>query len=123
MQVFSALALAKKMSALSPEGLKLKEYLDGNLDRSVSAKELSEVIFRSPDYCRKLFLRSFGITPYGYQLEQKLRRGKTLLSQTSLSVGEIAALLGYDDPHYFSNLFLSKTGVRPLLWRKMKREE
>ena len=90
---------------MSKEALALKKLLDANPHRSVSAKELSKTIFRSPDYCRKLFFRSFGITPYAYQLEQKTERAKILLRETSLSVGEVAGEVGYEDLHYFSNFF------------------
>ena len=47
--------------------------------------------------------------------------GKILLAETNLSVGAIAAELGYEDLHYFSNLFYAKTGIRPLRYRKEHR--
>ena len=120
-QILSALSLARRDREHGREATEMKRYLDTNAHRSVSAEELAKMIFRSSDYCRKLFLREYGITPYAYQLEQKIHRAKILLAETSLSVGEIAAELGYEDLHYFSNLFYSKTGVRPLRYRKERR--
>ncbi len=119
-EIFSRLQKAENMAAHSGEALRLKEYLDANLNRIVTGKELSAVIFRSPDYCLKLFGREFGTTPYAYQLDRKLQVAKTLLSDTGLSVGEIAESLGYSDMHYFSNLFKEKCGVRPLEYRKKR---
>ena len=96
----------------------LKRYLDSNLFRIVGGKELSGVIFRSPDYCLKLFSKEFGTTPYSYQIDRKMQVARTLLADTGMTVGEIAESLGYSDMHYFSNLFKSKCGVRPLEYRK-----
>lgn len=116
-EVCSRLQKAENMSAHSDEALKLKEYLDGATSRMVSGKELSQVIFRSTDYCLKLFVREFGITPYAYQLDRKMQLARSLLRSTPLSVFEIADMLGYSDPHYFSNIFKEKCGVRPLEYR------
>jgi AraC-like DNA-binding protein len=117
-EIFSRLQKAEHMSAHSDEALRLKIYLDGNLNRIVTGKELSAVIFRSPDYCLKLFSREFGTTPYAYQLERKMQVARTLLADTHMTVGEIAEAVGYGDLHYFSNLFKEKIGVRPLEYRK-----
>lgn len=102
----------------SIEAVRMKNYLDANIRRIVTAEELSRQIYRSADYCRKLFVREFGVTVYGYQLNTKMTIAKSLLADTSMSVGEIAESLGYSDAHYFSNLFLQKCGCRPLAYRK-----
>lgn len=121
LEILSRISLAQVESSHSEEALKLKNHLDANLDRIVSAKELARVIFRSPDYCLKLFRREFGITPYAYQLNRKMHAAQSLLSDTHMSVAQIAESLGYDDPHYFSNLFKEKCGCRPLSYRKNSR--
>lgn len=117
-EIISRLQKNEHMAVHSDEAIKLKGYLDKNLNRIVTGRELASVIFRSTDYCLKLFRREFGITPYAYQLERKMQAAKTLLYDTRMSVGEIAESLGYEDVHYFSNLFCSKCGMRPLEYRK-----
>lgn len=117
-EVLSGLALNQSESRHSEEFLIVKRFLDANTSRIVSARELSAVIFRSPDYCQKLFLKELGITPYEYQLSNKMHIAKTYLSDTAMSVGEISEALGYSDQHHFSNLFKSRVGVSPLAWRK-----
>lgn len=107
----------------SEDAVTMKNYLDRNPDRAVSMKELADQIYRSPDYCLKLFKKEFSTTPYAYQLSAKMEKAKALLSDTNLSVGQIAADLGYGDLHYFSNLFYSKCGLRPLAYRKKQRRE
>lgn len=117
-EILSHMQKAEGMANHSSEAVLLKRYLDSNLFRIVGGKELSGVIFRSPDYCLKLFSKEFGTTPYSYQIDRKMQVARTLLADTGMAVGEIAESLGYSDMHYFSNLFKSKCGVRPLEYRK-----
>ncbi|MBQ4071233.1 MAG: helix-turn-helix domain-containing protein [Clostridia bacterium] len=121
LEILSRLSLSLAETVYSDELVRLKSHLDANLGRIVSTAELARVIFRSPDYCLKLFRRELGITPYAYQLERKLQTACSLLADTQLSVGEIAQKLGYSDIHYFSNLFKRKCGASPLGYRKGKR--
>lgn len=120
-EILARLSHAQAESVHSDEAVRLKGFLDSNLGRLVSAKELSRVIFRSPDYCLKLFSREFGITPYAYQLDRKMQIARALLADTHISIGEIAVSLGYGDLHYFSNLFKQKCGCCPSEYRKKMR--
>ncbi len=101
----------------SPEAVQLKTYLDSHPARLVGNEELAKSIFRSPDYCVKLFRREFGATPYDYQIGCKLRMAKHLLRDTGLPIAGIAAAVGYEDPCYFSGLFKRKVGLSPRAYR------
>ena len=93
-EIISKLSVAVSENKHSDEALKLKNYLDSNISHIVSTAELAKTIFRSQDYCQKLFSREFGITPYAYQLVCKMQTAKSLLADTDISVGEIAEKLG-----------------------------
>ncbi len=55
-----------------------------------------------------------------YILQQiVLERSKTLLTNTSLTINEIAYSLGYDYPNYFSRLFKKRVGVTPNEYRNI----
>ena len=120
-EILSKLSVALAEATHSDEALILKKYLDTNDHRLISTKELAKLIFRSQDYCQKLFRHEFHITPYAYQLERKMQTAKFLLADTNMSIGEIAGKLGYSDIHYFSNLFQKKCGCRPSAYRKSRR--
>ena len=96
----------------------MKMLLDGNVHRLVSNAELAAQIFRSADYCVKLFKKEFGTTPYDYQLTQKMSLAKQMLRQTAIPIAELASALGYSDAHYFSGLFKQKCGMSPRAYRK-----
>lgn len=96
----------------------LIEYITMNPKRIVSNQELADVIFHSKDYVIKRFFANFGVTPYEYQIQQKIFRAKNLLGNTKMSVKEIADSLGYDDQHYFSYMFKKRCGMSPTQYRK-----
>jgi AraC-like DNA-binding protein len=47
------------------------------------------------------------------------RRAVRLLCQTDRSIGEIASVLGYDDPAHFSRAFERWSGAAPTRWRRL----
>ena len=59
-----------------------------------------------------------GIPPRRYAIQARIARARELLETTGLSVKEIAAQLGYDDPHYFSRCFRRHTGRTPSAVRR-----
>ena len=101
----------------------LVEYITMNPRRIVSNQELADVIFRSKDYVIKRFFANFGVTPYDYQIQQKMFSARNMLANMNLSVKEIADALGYDDQHYFSYMFKKRCGMSPTQYRKKIRSE
>lgn len=117
-EILGRLRMDEAQEKHSPDAQRLRQYMDERLSQMVSARELAEQIYRSPDYCQKLFKREYGTTPYDYQLRRKMQVACRLLTGTTLPVREIAARLGYEDPQYFSNLFRRKMGCSPREYRR-----
>lgn len=81
-----------------------------------------EHLARQAGYTRNhftvLFQRLTGRTPARYAILARIHRACQLLSNTSLSIGEIAEQLGYVDIYGFSHQFKNIMGINPLGWRR-----
>lgn len=118
-KIFRTLGHQKKDGRqVSGEMQKVRRYLDEHVRQLVSIQELSELIYRSPDYVIKHFKQEVGMTPYQYLLKKKMTVAARLLRDTVLPVKEVAEHLGYEDAHYFSGLFKKEKGVSPRQFRK-----
>ena len=91
----------------------IKSYIDRNIYERLNIESLSKHVNISSSQVNRVFKKAYGITPYDYILTRKIETAKLLLKNSSLTVKEIAYRLNFADEHYFSNIFLQKTGVRP----------
>ena len=66
----------------------------------------------------KLFRRITGTTPIAYRQRIRLETAGKMLRTTELSVQEVSAKAGFQDPLYFSRVFREKTGLSPSKYRK-----
>ncbi len=108
-----------------PEYERLKpalEYMQLNSTNNPSLKRVAQQVHLAPNYFHRQFKSIFGMTPFEYMLEERLNRARDLLSNTSLSVKEVAEKAGYENPLYFSRVFRSKTKRSPSGYRNIKRE-
>ncbi|MBR6793843.1 MAG: helix-turn-helix transcriptional regulator [Clostridia bacterium] len=97
---------------------KMKEYLRNRAAAKFQIEELCQYISRSESQTIKIFKEAYGITPYAYFLDKKIRLAKDMLLNTNLSVKQIADHLHFADEYYFSNIFKKKIGVPPTKYRK-----
>lgn len=97
------------------------------MDRRVSSRltrdEVCDALGVSAATLTRLFIAHLGEAPMKYHARRRLELGATLLSSTSLSVKEVAARLGFDDPLYFSAEFKRRRGVAPSHYRSRTHQE
>lgn len=72
----------------------------------------------TPRYFRTLFEERWGVPPAQFLTDLRLRKAKTLLLLTDMSVTEIAFACGFCDNSHFSNVFTKNEGVSPREYRK-----
>ena len=59
-----------------------------------------------------------GETPQEYLARYRVNKSMEIMRGTSLSIGEIAAMVGYPNQMYFSKVFRKYQGVPPRTWRQ-----
>jgi len=77
------------------------------LNKPVQVATLAVLANMSSSHYTAMFKRQTGCAPIDYFIRLRMRHACHLLDATMLSVKEIAAALGYDDPFYFSRMFKS----------------
>lgn len=91
----------------------VKDYLDSNLDRPVSLKQVAAMIKLSPNYLNALFHEWQGQAIHAYLIERRMEKAMHLCRQSTLAVKEIAAAVGFADALYFSRAFHHYHGIWP----------
>lgn len=96
-----------------------KELLYNEIKETKSAAEFAEKLNVSPNHLNKVIKTTTGKTAKSLINEALVLEAKNLLFETDLSIGEVAAELGMEDPAYFSRLFKQHEGKTPQQFRKM----
>lgn len=98
----------------------LLEWLDANLpDPALNLGRMSEFSGLSPRRLNTLFHQLFGLSPYAYLLQLRIRRSKELLvSRSSRTVTEIGQEVGFRDASHFVATFRRHAGETPERFRQ-----
>lgn len=83
-----------------------------------SVADLARRAGYSPDHFSRVFQKVIGRTPTQYVIDAKMDRARLLLAESRFTVGEVAAALGYDNPHFFSRQFRQQNGAPPTAFRR-----
>ncbi|MDX2052201.1 MAG: AraC family transcriptional regulator [Polyangiaceae bacterium] len=109
--------LSKDLVRLSP----LLDWLEENFAQTILVETLAERAHMSRSTLERLFTKCFGTSPLNYVIELRLSKAEALLTETELSVSEVAAAVGIDNPRYLSRLFRQHLGLPPLAFRQQAR--
>lgn len=94
-----------------------KEFIDAHLLEELNLSLVASRIHVSPSYLSRIFMREIGENFSDYMIRNKIEYAQRLLRESSMKVYEIAAAVGYMNPHYFSKLFKERVGMTPLDYR------
>ncbi|MBE2215304.1 MAG: helix-turn-helix domain-containing protein [Opitutaceae bacterium] len=81
--------------------------------------ELAAAAGLSPAHYSCLFREYTGFAPIDYLIRLRVQHACRLLDTSTRSVNEIAAIVGYDDPYYFTRCFRRVMGRAPREYRKV----
>ena len=95
--------------------------MEANLEEPLSLDEIASLVGVSRRQIERLFKRYVGDVPTKYYLDMRLRRARSLLLQTSMSVMEIALACGFQSPPHFSKCYRDLFGHTPSAERRNSR--
>jgi len=109
----------RQVGNLAPDYIvKAQEYIVQHYSHPLSLADVAKHVGVSPAYLSAQFSKWCHKSFVEFVAEVRIKRAKELLSRTSRPVREIAEMVGYDNPCYFSKLFRKATGQSPRRYRK-----
>lgn len=95
------------------------EYVEANLGRAVTLRELADVAELSPHHFVRMFKRSLGLTPYQYLLERRVDRAKELLRSKPASLAQVGLSTGFGSQSHFTSTFHRVVGTTPAEFQRL----
>lgn len=95
-------------------------FIRENRNQPITSEDICQHFYCSRSFMSTQFNKETGKSIRDYINELRIDDAKKLLTDSSLSVTEIAFLIGFDSPNYFSQIFKKQMGMSPLKYRKEK---
>ncbi len=96
---------------------RIHDFILCNLRHGITLKDLSAFLGYSEKYCSEFFRNQMG-EPFSVYLKRvRIEKAKHLLEDETLSLTQIADVLGFQDQFAFSHFFKKGTGFSPRQFR------
>ncbi|MBW7453302.1 response regulator [Paenibacillus sepulcri] len=87
-------------------------------DEALSIQKICGHTFLTPAYLCSLFKLHTNQTINGYLTEYRINKAKSLMSDSKLTIQQIAVLVGYSNSNYFAKVFRKMVGMTPTEYRE-----
>lgn len=97
-------------------------YIESNYtSSSLTNKELANKCNISEIYFRKLFAKSYGLSPKQFIIDIRINKAKQLLTDSILKINAVSEECGFSNPYHFCRIFKQKVGLTPTEYMKQNR--
>ncbi|MDX2006132.1 MAG: AraC family transcriptional regulator [Meiothermus sp.] len=94
-----------------------RDYMESSFLERPDLDTLAGLVELSPHHFLRLFKAQFGLPPYQYLVQRRLRHAAHLLRTTGADVTDVCFDLGFESLGSFSRSFKEKFGVSPSSYR------
>ena len=93
------------------------KYIEKHIAEKLTIEQLADVMHLHPNYFIRHFKSFFGVSPIRFINNMRMDKAKQLLSESDMSIAQIAKFVGIDDIFYFSKQFKKYNGYAPTEYR------
>lgn len=91
--------------------------MQDKIKETVTLQEIADHVNLSQTHFLRLFKKRMNHTPIDYFIRLKIQHACHYLELTNMSAQDVALILGYEDPYYFSRIFKRVMGIPPQKYR------
>lgn len=96
-------------------------FMSEHIGESLKLEVIASHIGLSKQHVIYIFNQCTGMPPIEFFLRMKMQRASQMLDLSTLSVKEVGAIFGFQDPYYFSRMFKKIMGSSPSHYRSIKK--
>ncbi len=94
-------------------------YMEQNLKKRIKIGDIAASANLAEDYFSRLFRKHMGVSPLQHLIRLRLQEGRRLMAgQPGLTVRQVSAAAGFDDPRHFAHLFRKHYSMTPDQFRR-----
>ncbi len=97
---------------------KIIEYINNNYMHKIALDDIAEHVYMSKSYVSKIFNEEMNISLSAFINKVRIDKSKHLLLDPSISIADVAHLIGFDDQSYFTKQFKAVTSISPKKYRE-----
>ena len=99
----------------------VRRHIDVHFKEPLTLEQLAEEAHMNKFYLSHAFKREYGVSPINYMITKRIEESKYLLAETDLSLSQVAQMLGFSSPSYFSQVFRRTQNLSPMEYRQNTR--
>jgi len=102
---------------------KAEQFIEMYFTEDTSMEELAKKMHVHPSHMMRVFKKEKGITISQFRNLRRIKEAKELIRFSNLSMTEIAIMIGFSNPQYFSTFFKEIEGMTPLEFKKTMKQK
>ncbi|MEG0691825.1 MAG: response regulator [Oscillospiraceae bacterium] len=119
--LFNDTSSSEKQLSADQLMIEAKKYLEGNLSNNITLQMLCDHLDVSQVYLCRVFKSVTGHTPIDFFTKLKIKKSKLIMHDyPQMSFKDIASMLGFNDPYYFSKVFKKLEGASPSEYKRLR---